>query len=172
MPVTAPIANIYLQIVAQLKTACPNIAYIDQDLGQLEHYELRPAVSLPCALIDIDDIAFEHNGDNAQTGEGIVQVRIAHQPYSASNSLAPDEVRQKALDYYEREQDVYLALQGFSHDNFRDLNRVSAKTEKRNDPLRVRVIRFRFGMEDYTAMPNTTPVNAPAVVISLAMEQP
>jgi len=170
MAVTSIFANMYLKLVDQLKTECPNIRYIDQDLGQLEHYDMRPAISIPCALIDIDDIAFEHNGDNAQTGEGIIQVRIGMQPYSDSNNLVPDSVREKALAFYEHEQEVYLALQGFSQDNFRDLNRVSAKTEKRNDTLRVRVIRFRFGLEDYSAMPQVNTVTDVPVTLNFTNE--
>jgi len=172
MAVTSILGNMYLNIIQQLVDNCPNIKYFDMDLGQLEHYNERPAVSLPCGLIDFDEIAFEHNGDNYQTGEGILQIRIAHQPYSASNSLAPEEVREKALDYFEHEQAIYLALQGFSAGEMRDLNRVSTRTEKRNDTLRVRTIKFRFGLIDESAMPNATQVTAPAVVINLAMEQP
>lgn len=156
-------ANLYLNTIERLAAEAALLRYIEQDLGQMEHYPEggRPPVSFPCVLIDIEDTAFDEMGEQCQLGEGILQVRICQPTYSASNNLAPEEVRKTALNYYETEQQVHEALHGWAKDNFSKLVRVSAKTEKRNDEYRVRVLRYRFGMEDYSTAPTKITITRP-----------
>ena len=156
-------ANLYLNTIDRLTTEAVLLKYIEQDLGQMEHYPEggRPPVSFPCVLIDVEDTSFDEMGEQCQLGEGILQVRICQPTYSTSNNLAPEEVRKTALSYYETEQQVHEALHGWAKDNFSKLIRVSAKTEKRNDEYRVRVLRYRFGMEDYSTAPTKVTITRP-----------
>ena len=160
-------ANLYINTVARLTDKAPLLRYVEQDLGQMEHYPEggRPPVSFPCVLIDIEDTAFDEMGEQCQLGEGILQVRICQPTYSASNNLAPDQVRETALSYYETEQQVHEALHGWAKDNISKLVRVSAKTEKRNDEYRVRTVRYRFGMEDYSTAPKKVTIARPPIQI-------
>lgn len=168
MPITSPFANFYLNTIERLSTEAPIVRYIEQDLGQMDNYPEggRPPVSFPCVLIDIDDTAFEEIGENCQLGEGILQVRVCQPTYSAANNLTPTEVRNTALNYYETEQQVHNALHGWAKDNISKLVRVSAKLEKRNDEYRVRVMRYRFGMEDNSTARVRNSVARPPVIIS------
>lgn len=161
MSTTSPFGNLYLQSKNRLTDKAPSLRFIDQDLGQLEHFEKVPAVSLPCALIDIDDTTFQEAGELTQTAEGIFKVRICLGSYSSSSNLAPDEVVDDALSFYEIEQEVFLALHGWGMDNFKKLIRISANTEKRTDNYRVRIIKFRFGMQDDSATPVLTTIARP-----------
>lgn len=166
MAQTSPFGNLYLQIKKnRLVAKATSLRYIDQDLGQLDHFETRPAVSLPCALIDIDDTVFEEAGELTQTGDGIVRVRIGLECYSPSSNIQDESVVETALEYYEIEQEVFLALHGWGKDNFKKLIRVSAKTEKRNDQYRVRTINFKFGIEDTSALPVKTTIARPDPII-------
>ena len=147
--------DIFLILQNRIKTEVPEIRYIEQDLGQLEVYEDRPAVSWPCVLLDFQVSEYRDQLLNVQDGDLVITVRIGHNPYSHSHNLAALEVREKALHYYELENKVYKALQGFEHEDFfNPLSRKNAATEKRDDPFRVRVLTFDCGIEDYTAQPD------------------
>lgn len=151
----------FLKVRARLKDKAPSLRFIDQDLGQLDFFDARPAVSFPCALIDIDDMTFDEAGEFVQTGEGSIVIRIGLDCYSPSNGLVDEDVATIAMDYYEVEQEVYLALQGWADDNFGKLIRQSAVTEKRNDNYRIRKIRFKVGMEDESAKPTRVSIPRP-----------
>ena len=81
---------------------------------------------------------------------------------SASNSLAPELVREKALKYFDIENSLYKALKGWAppvldgDGNLVDylcqpLNRMGDATEGRNDKLRVRVLHFSTYYQDDSA---------------------
>jgi len=153
-----PFGNLILQIQEKIKEAVPEIREVAEDKGQIDAYENRPAVSFPCLLIDFD-FKFDDMGENTQMGEGAVIIRLAFPPYSSSSSLMPVEVREKGMAYLDYELKVYQALQGWQPLSdpaadgfaFKALSRRTAVTEKRNDPIRVRQIRYDTALEDATA---------------------
>lgn len=165
----SPFANLFEALQTRIKAQVPAIRWIDQDMGQLEHYAERPAVAWPCVLIDFDGWNFENMGQNCQTAEGDLIIRLAFPPFSHSNNLSP--VKDKALIFYEHEFNLHKALQGWepvispppggAGGGFSPMTRISADTEKRDDPIRVRVIRYRLAFEDYSTAPVTTPEARP-----------
>lgn len=158
-------ANLLLAIQARIADQVPEIRYIDQDLGQLEIYELRPAVSWPCLLIDFDTTNYSNEGELAQIGENIIQFRLGIDTYTSANSLGPLQVRQAALDYYELENKVFVALHGWDGDGLcQPLSRTAAATEKREDKFRVRIIHFATAFEDVSAMPQYARVTLGTVI--------
>jgi len=166
MASTSPFGNIYLSLMARLQEQVPELKYIDQDLGQLENYEVRPAVQMPCALIDIGEFDFDDMaGKNMQHGEGLVLVRVAVDPFSASGNLAPEAVREKALSYYDIEQKVYVALHGWRTTGFSKLLRRKSVKEIRDDKFRVKALAFATSFEDDTASPVMITIPRPPVTI-------
>lgn len=164
---TSPMANLYLKLLNRLKTKVPDLRYIDQDLGQLENYGLKPPVSWPCCLIDIEEFQFSDTaGANVQEAQGIISLRIGLVKYTDSNNLVPDNIRPNALKYYEIEQQVYEALQGWEDDGFSRLLRRGAGTERREDDIRVRVLKFAVSWQDDSASLKKTKVSVPVPVIS------
>lgn len=164
---TSPFANLYNEVLLRLKAKAISLRYIEQDLQQLENYEMRPPVSWPCALIDIDDFTFsDMGGKNHQQAEGIVQIRVGQIAYSPSNGLAASGIRAAALAYYETEQEVFAALHAWAPAGFSKLLRRSAKIESRNDDLRVRVIRFATSFQDTTGEAVRTALARPGVKIN------
>ena len=158
---TSPFGNIYLKVQQRITAEVPEL-YVDQDLGQLDHYDIRPAVSFPCALLDVDDFTFTDNGNNTQQGIGMLKIRLAVAAYSPSNNLAPNEVKLKALGYYDIEQKIQKALQGWKGEGFSRLLRAKAKTELRNDNIRVRQIAYSVFISDDSCKPTTTTLATPA----------
>jgi hypothetical protein len=128
----------------------PGIRYVDQDLGQVDVYDTRPAVSFPCVLIDFSQTLYEQKQFKTQWAKMNINLRLVFDPYSASNSLAAESVREKALAYYEIENKIYLSLQEWNADGLLMLpmKRIASSTEKRDDKLRIRNIVFTAIFED------------------------
>jgi hypothetical protein len=168
MALTSPAANLYELILERIALKAPGIRYIEQDLGQLDNYELRPAVSWPCALIDIEDGDFNDVAtDFGQTVQLTISIRIGLVKYTDSNNITPKNIRAHALQYFEHEQAVYLALHGWGDAGFSRMLRRSASTEKRTDDIRVRVLKFVCSYTDTSAAPARTVVPRPKAVIGV-----
>ena len=146
-------AQLFLQLQAHITAKVPEIRWIDQDLGQLEWYEMRPAVSWPCCLIDFNQTSFDQMQQGKQQGNITFTLRLGFENYSASASTAPQAVKEKSLQYYELEQKLYEAVQGFDAGGLmQDCTRINSATEKREgDNFRVRVLTFTSLVDDSSA---------------------
>ena len=186
----SPNALLLLAIQAQLAAiSLPGsptgaLGTIDQDLGQLEDGSIRTPASWPCALIDIEDVVFSNTGANGQLGKGTVCIRLGFPPFSSTSFITPAPYRNKALYYYEIEQAVYMAFQGWAPsvitvDNTTDpvttanigdiwgaFMRIRAVTERRNDVTRVRCIYFQISGDDYSATPLGIIYDDPTITIT------
>lgn len=164
----SPEANLLKGIIEKIKTV-PEIRFISQDIGQLENYEIRPAVSWPCCLIDIEDGRYSDAGDQLiQHAEKTITLRLGVVKYSDVHQLAPDGVIEQALHYLEIENKLFKALHGKAVPGFGKFMRVLDATEKRDDDIRVRVIKFSVAYQDTSAMPAKISVPRPGVDINPA----
>ena len=162
------LANVFLSVQERLRTEVPEISrWIDQDLGQLEFYTNNPPVSFPCALLDFDDTDYSDEGENSQIADAILIVRLGLHVYSSSNVATPQLYKEKALDYLNLEHKVNKALHGWCDNRFfSPLMRRKAFKEKRDDHLRVRVLRYEFSFRDSTATEVRTSFPVPGLEIT------
>jgi hypothetical protein len=160
-------AQVLVKLIERIKTLVPEIRYIDQDLGQLEWYDIRPAVAFPCVLIDFNNTTYDQMQGTEQTGNAGFTLRLAFPQYSSSNSLTPDAVKEKALKYYEIENRLYKAIQGYDADGLmQPCTRVSAASERREeDNFRVRVMGFTTLFFDTEAAGEENVVSRPDLEI-------
>lgn len=163
--VTAFFSQLFLCLQERIKDEVPSIAWIDLDLGQLEQYEVRPAVAFPCVLVDFPDATYRELGGENQWGEPVIQLRIGFAPFSSANSAAPVSAQEEALQHYELENEVFAALQGWAADYngnviCEPLVRTRAATERRDDAYRVRVNHYSTAYQDDGATAATTTVKA------------
>jgi hypothetical protein len=152
----AILANIFLTIQNQLQTAVPELKFIDLDTGQLEYKDAndRPAVLFPCVLFDVVDADYSDDAQNIQESEALLEVRIAVDPFTGSTNYFTDTQKQNAINFFNIEHRVNLALHGWCDSQyFGPLTRRKARTERRKDNIRVRVLHYKFVFSDYTAMP-------------------
>ena len=93
-------------------------------------------------------------------------MRIGFNPFSGTSGVTPLEQKQKALAYYEIEQQVFTAFQGWDGNGLcQPMTRTYGGTEKnRADLLRVRTMLFTTTFMDDTATPAT--IAAPRPLIS------
>ena len=168
----ALLGNIWLSIQAQLATIS-DLQFIDLDTGQLEYKDMhqRPQVLLPCALFDFVKSEYIDLSENYQEGELLLEVRIGINPYTQATNYFTDTQKENALNFFYIEQEVYVALQGWSTQYFGPLTRVSLKSEKRNDKLRVRIMQFKFNYLDASAIAATTSIARPGLQLNTTDQQ-
>ena len=99
--------------------------------------------------------------ENAQKGSGTITIMLAFTPFSSANSLKADEYAEKAIAYYDIEQAIHMALQGW-HPAWMDgdtdvlasfagaLARTDVREMPRNDDIVVRQITYSLGIDDCT----------------------
>lgn len=168
MALQSPFANLYESVMARIKEKVPQIKYIDQDMGQLENYGLRPAVAFPCLLIDTDEFEFSEQGNEPrQLADGFIIIRMGVPAWSSSSGFTPAGVREKALQYYEVENAIVKALHYWSPDGFSRLLRRKVRTEKRDDEIRVRIIAFQVLFTDESCVKTKTTVAKPAAQVGI-----
>lgn len=180
-------AQLYFALLTHIKEAVPAIRYIDQDMGQLEDYNpedptSRPPVAWPCVLIDFPEANYTDDGQLEQTGDVMVDVRLGLAPYSPSTSNTPRSVTTKALEFYALEQQLTEALHGWTPvlpledggtvEICQPLARRGAGTEKREDSLRVRVIRLTTSYSDSTVDNGITTITAPLAITYCGLPEP
>lgn len=164
---TSPFSSLFIQLIDRLNDKAKSLRFITQDIGQLENYEMRPAVSWPCCLIDIDNFNFsDAQSKHHQIGQGTVTVRLGLVKYTDLSNLTPDQAKAKAVEYLEVEQEVYTALHAWAPNGFSRCIRQVAVTERRDDDIRVRVMKFSIAFTDESAQPKKQTVPRPEVVIS------
>lgn len=160
---------LYTEIMTRLLREVPEIKYIDQDLGQLDYYNgSRPPVGFPAVLIDFSEATFEELGvNNVQLATVTVNIRLAFTPYTSANNLQIGSFAEDALEFYELENKIHKALQGHNlTDDFRELYRMNAVTEKRDDAMRVRNIAYGVGFEDDSTIELDTKMQASLAVFN------
>jgi hypothetical protein len=162
MALTSFYGQLLLKIQDFVKEKLPEIRYCDQDLGQLDHYQDRPAVSFPCLLVDFTGTNYDQMMQMEEMGTAQLTLKLGFAPFSSANSLGPIEVKEKALQYYEFENILYQTFKGYSADEMmQPLNRKQDGTQKRDDVYRVRIIIFETSFFDDGAVPERDLVDRP-----------
>lgn len=102
--------QIFLKIQQQLAAEVTDLRHIDRNWGQM-NYE-QPPVQFPCALIDVESIAYSELSDGGQQAQATVSVSVCEQVLVRSSSQAPAPSGAYAVvDTVER---VHRALQGYA----------------------------------------------------------
>ena len=66
-----------LKAVFDLLNSVPQLKWIDEDYGQIDSYNDKPAVSMPCALVSLNQQA-EHLGGDEYNRANSITIRVAH----------------------------------------------------------------------------------------------
>jgi hypothetical protein len=157
--------KVYLGVMERLKEKVPALRFIDQDVGQLDFYNDRPPVAFPCVLIDINSGSFSNMGQGAQIYEGSLILRLAVPMWSSGSNLTPLDARKLAVQLYEIEQQIHEALHTWSTTEWGIMTRLSATTERRDDPIRVRQLVYGLEFEDNSLRPDLVSVDPELEVI-------
>lgn len=143
--ITQPISfmkQLFTTISDRIKSAVPDIKWVDMDYGQADNFELRPALAFPAVLLRLS-ITPEEVGGSAQLIQATVQARVVFNPAQVrTSSAAPGQVRQAALQYLDTADEVYSCLHGYENPLYAAFEGKSKTQETRSDGLLV--ISFAF----------------------------
>ena len=111
------IKEILSNIQERLRTAVPELAYIDKDRGQLVYGS--SAVQYPCALLDVGNIDYTLQGRGVRTADTQVLVTVADLPQTTTSSQASEkEEAFRIMDLTER---IHTALHLFTAGDYSPL---------------------------------------------------
>lgn len=149
--------QLYKDIINRIKAEAADVRFIEMDLGQMD-YDLRPALAYPACLIDFPMTTYSNLGGNQQLGEVTITLKLCFAIFSTSSGNAPEQVKDKALQCYQTEQQVVEALQGWHPDYCTHFNRASVTTLDRYNEIgmRVRMLTFTTSYEDDSMHPRYT----------------
>ncbi|PQJ09512.1 hypothetical protein CJD36_019940 [Flavipsychrobacter stenotrophus] len=174
-------ANIFLAIQQRIESLVDSsnsnkryFATIDMDLQQLNFDQ--PPIKFPASLIGGFNFDYKHGGQLARFGSGQITVKTCFTPYSSSSNLTPQQYREKALNYFNLDQIIYLSLHGWKPEYIVDgvdqlanvtghLMCVSERRLPRNDDIIVTEQTFMLGKDDYSAKPVKGLVPRPEVKV-------
>lgn len=142
--------TIYNAVTAKLKTAVPELNWIDLDRGQIDYYHINPPMEYPGVLIDVALSQCESIYQNTQQSMASVTLRIVQNPYaSESGSMpTPEQAHNRSMQCYDLIDKVYQALQGVEIGELSPLSRFGQYKETRDDELFVYRIEFRTLLDD------------------------
>lgn len=152
MPNVSPKAILLKKLIDYLRDEVVELKYINIDLGQLDFFEVRPQVSMPCCLIDIVNIQYDQRQDG-QHANLQIRLRFAFEVYKDTSSLAPDDVLEAGLNYFDIENKVFLKMQYYRADGlvFNEFIRLRDTNEKIGDGFRVISSDYKASFVDRTA---------------------
>lgn len=130
--------HLFIALCDLLEAQVPEVRWIDADEGQINSQNNRPPVAFPCVLIDMTYPQTE--ALNAQSEKIRVQfsLRIAFEGYGQTSSVAPEEVRERALERLDILEKIHRTLQWWSYERqINPLRRQRVITERRQDGLKV-----------------------------------
>lgn len=136
--------SIYAQLLLKLQQQLQGILrYIELDLGQLEVYELRPAVDFPCALISFVGQYQQHQFGSQWNNFQLI-IKLGFDTFGNTSNIVPIDLRQKSLEYLDVEQGIYKKLQGWDADGIltTPLRRVADADQYSEDGLRKRILTY------------------------------
>ena len=153
MELTNPLAQMLCAVEDRI-ARIEGIRMIDRYAGQ-DAYELRPGVSSPTVLVDVEDVEYEEMGGGSQMARATLSVRLYVAHYASACQTAPQTARMQAMSDLTTERALVEALHGWAptgedgNEWAEPLIRMSSGNENRNDiGLRVRVLRFATAWEE------------------------
>lgn len=144
--------SLFLALQERITAEAPEVAFIDQNVGQYGFDDFRAKVAFPAVLIDFPNTSFSALNGNAQLGSAVIEISLFFDIYAQTYHFAPDDTKELGLQYFEIEQKIFKALQGWDANGLcTPLVRTDAKSQNNNEiGMRIRQLYFTTEYEDYT----------------------
>lgn len=144
----------YKQFILDLQelitSKVPEFRFIDQNLGQWGNDNFKAAVSFPAILVDFPTTSYSEIGNGSELALNEIKLTLLFDINSQSYNLAPQKVKDKAIDYYELEQKLVAVLKIWETDYFTPLIRTTAVSRNQNElGMRIRELTFMSEHEEY-----------------------
>ncbi|QOR76665.1 MAG: hypothetical protein IMW88_03745 [Thermoflavifilum sp.] len=77
------------ETIMQLLTSVQALKYIDLDKGQIDQYDIRPAIAFPAALISLEIVNAEDETDTMQRVQLQITIRVAFDFSPSTSAVVP-----------------------------------------------------------------------------------
>lgn len=112
MELTNPLAQMLCAVEDRI-AGIDGIRMVDRYAGQ-DNYELRPGVSSPAVLVDVEDVEYEEMGGGSQMARATLSVRLYVGNYAGACQTAPQETRMNAMRDLTIERALVETLHGWA----------------------------------------------------------
>ncbi|SFV32300.1 hypothetical protein [Thermoflavifilum thermophilum] len=119
------------ETIMQLLTSVQALKYIDLDKGQIDQYDIRPAIAFPAALISLEIMNADDETDTLQRVQLQITIRVAFDFSPSTSAIAPADVRSTNLQFFDVVDGIYHALQGYTDETIDSISRLSLRNELR-----------------------------------------
>lgn len=144
--------------------AMPGLKLVDKQMGQFNHPELAQLLPLPAILIGFRKTNWESQSRSVQSGSSILTFWVYYENYADSFVGSMNE--DIALKFFDFNEAVHQALQGYDGDLFTALDRISDEDDEEQDMIIGTIFEYTTIITDSsadadrkaTAVSNRTPV--------------
>lgn len=119
--------TIYKQIANYLTENITNLKIVDKDRGQLENIS-QFVLPLPAVLISFGRFEYEDIGGGLKKGQGTLRFKVAYENYADSYTGSINQ--DLALQFFDFNEAVQNALEGFSSDLFSPLQLIADEDDQ------------------------------------------
>lgn len=151
--------KIYKAISEHLMAKVEGLTVVDKDRGQLENIS-EFAMPFPAILMSFDRFEYEPVGGGLKKGTGIIRFRVAYENYADSYTGSVNQ--DLALQFFDFNEAVQTALEGFSSDLFSPLTLVADEDDQDHKNIIVTVFEYETTIINTSGCDDTNYVLADA----------
>ncbi len=127
----------------------PGLVWVDKQMGQFNHPELSQLVPLPAILIGFRKTAWDSESRRVQKGDSILTFWVYFENYA--DSFTGSMNQDKALQFFDFNEEVHKALQGYDGDLFTALDRMSDEDDEDQDMIIGTIFEYSTVIADSSA---------------------
>lgn len=131
-----------------IKTKVPALKWFDKDKGQIENIS-NHVFPMPAIFFSFGNTPYETENNKVQKGNALLRFRIVYENYA--DSFIGSVNQDKALAFFDFNEDIFKAFQGLSTTHLRNLNRVSDEDDLNHKNVIVTVMEFSALLIDDSA---------------------
>lgn len=136
------------EIETYLMAEVEGLKWFDKDKGQFEDIS-NHVMPLPAILMSFGRTPYEAQGNNIQKGQLTLRFRIGYENYA--DSFVGSVNQEKALEFFQFNENVFKALQGLSTTYTRNLERTADEDDIDHKNLIVTIMEFTGTLIDDSA---------------------
>jgi hypothetical protein len=127
----------------------PGLKWVDKQMGQFNHPELAQLVPLPAILIGFRKTNWESESRRVQKGDSILTFWVYYENYA--DSFTGSMNQDIALKFFDYNEEVHKALQGYDGDTFTKLDRISDEDDEDQDMIIGTIFEYSTLISDFSA---------------------
>lgn len=131
---------------SEVTKSIPSLRWIDKQAGQFRRPEMALPVPSPAILISFPGTSWKTTGKGHQQGDMRIRIEIGYQNYADAFDGSPNI--EEAIKFFEFNEAVHQALQGWSTSMMTSLDRVMDEEDDDHGALIVTAFEYSTSIQD------------------------